>query len=259
VVSKSQRQRRLARARWERQQQRRSDTQLARRRRSRTVLVVTLALVLVAAVAGAVVWLTQGDDDLTALAESDASPTPVTCTYLDAGETPRDVGRPPAIPLDPAGTSATITLDGADVEVVLEPQAAPCTVSSWQFLAAADFFDDTPCHRLTTEATLQVLQCGSPDGSPNGGPGYRFAEENLAGASYPAGTVAMARTAEPVTTGSQFFLVYGDSQLPPNYTVVGRVVSGLDVVQAIAERGLADDGVAPAEPVTLDDLVVTTG
>jgi peptidyl-prolyl cis-trans isomerase B (cyclophilin B) len=259
VVSRSQRQRRLARERWERQQARRAEQQATRRRRQRIALVVTLAVVLVAGVAAGVFWLLQGDDELAAI-EDEATPTPVACTYEDdpAGS-PRDVGRPPAAPLDPPGVAATITLVGQDVEVRLLPEAAPCTVSSWQFLAGEDFFDDTPCHRLTTEATLRVLQCGSPDGSPNGGPGYRFAEENLAGATYEAGTVAMARTPEPGTTGSQFFVVYGDSELPPDYTVVGAVVAGLEVVTAIAERGLADNGVAPAEPVTLDDLVVVTG
>jgi peptidyl-prolyl cis-trans isomerase B (cyclophilin B) len=261
VVSKSQRERQLARAKWERQQARRQQQSDRRRRRTRTILAAVLSLLVVAGVAGVAVWFTQGDDDLAGLeADPAATPSAVSCTYVDddSGHA-KDVGRPPATPLDPAAQSATLTLDGKDVEVVLEPTRAPCTVNSWQFLASKDFFADTPCHRLTTAETLRVLQCGSPDGSPDGGPGYRFAEENLDGATYPAGTVAMARTDEPATTGSQFFVVYADSQLPAEYTVVGRVVSGLGVVQAIAKRGLAEDGVAPAKPVTLDDLVVVTG
>jgi peptidyl-prolyl cis-trans isomerase B (cyclophilin B) len=104
-----------------------------------------------------------------------------------------------------------------------------------------------------------VLQCGDPTGTGSGGPGYQFGEENLPADgqnNYPAGTVAMAN-AGTGTNGSQFFLVYEDSELPPEYTVFGQITQGLDVLAGIAAQGTADgseDG-TPKQPVTLDDLV----
>ena len=100
------------------------------------------------------------------------------------------------------------------------------------------YFDDTPCHRLTT-AGISVLQCGDPTGTGRGGPGYTFADENLEGASYPRGTVAMANGG-PDTNGSQFFLVYADTQLPPSYTPFGTITKGLDVLEQVAEAGSDD-------------------
>jgi peptidyl-prolyl cis-trans isomerase B (cyclophilin B) len=103
-----------------------------------------------------------------------------------------------------------------------------------------------------------VLQCGDPTGSGSGGPGYEFGLENTDGATYPAGTVAMAhRSGEPGSNGSQFFLVYEDSELPPEYTVFGHITQGLDVLADIAAQGTADgsDDGTPKQPVTLDDLV----
>jgi peptidyl-prolyl cis-trans isomerase B (cyclophilin B) len=205
---------------------------------------------------GLVVSLLSRDDGTTDAAATVAAGP---CQYLPlpaANQT--DVGLPPADPGDLGPLTATMTLNGEPVTIALDSEGAPCTVNSWQFLAANDFFADTPCHRLTSTATLKVLQCGDPSGTGTGGPGYRFAEENLEGATYGPGTVAMANTGGEVSTGSQFFLVWGETQLPPTYTVVGQVTDGLDVLTGIAEVGSVDtatDG-APAEPVTVDNLVV---
>src|SRR5690606_8040971 len=132
------------------------------------------------------------------------------------------------------------------------------TVNSLVHLAGAGFFDGTTCHRLTTSGTLRVLQCGDPEGTGSGGPGDEFGLENVDGATYEAGTVAMARRPdEPDANGSQFFLVYDDSELAPEYTVFGRITEGLDVLTGIAEAGTEDgssDG-APAEPVAIDSVV----
>jgi peptidyl-prolyl cis-trans isomerase B (cyclophilin B) len=107
-------------------------------------------------------------------------------------------------------------------------------------LANAGYFDKSLCHRLTTQG-LFVLQCGDPTltgaGSPTGWKGY--ADENLpkAGAkNYPAGTVAMANSGVN-TNGSQFFLVYADTQLGPNYTIWGKVTKGLDLLKKIGAVG----------------------
>ena len=113
--------------------------------------------------------------------------------------------------------------------------AVPCTTYSFRFLAQHDYYDDTHCHRLTLQG-IYVLQCGDPTGTGSGGPGYSFNDENLAGATYPAGTVAMAN-AGPNTNGSQFFICWKDTKLSPNYTPFGVVTSGLDVLRKIAAAG----------------------
>jgi len=126
----------------------------------------------------------------------------------------------------------------------LDAVKAPCTVNSFVYLASKKYFDATPCHRLTT-AGIFVLQCGDPTGTGGGGPGYEFADENLAGAVYPAGTVAMAN-AGPGTNGSQFFLVYKNTTLAPNYTPFGTITSGLDVLTKVAAAG-DDDSNGPGD------------
>ena len=112
---------------------------------------------------------------------------------------------------------------------------APCTTFSFRFLASRGYFNQTHCHRLTVQGIF-VLQCGDPTGTGSGGPGYSFNDENLAGATYPAGTVAMAN-AGPNTNGSQFFFVWKNTTLPPLYTPFGTVIGGLSVLQKIAAAG----------------------
>jgi peptidyl-prolyl cis-trans isomerase B (cyclophilin B) len=126
------------------------------------------------------------------------------------------------------------TTQGVIVVRALTAQA-PCTTFSFRFLAQRAYFNRTHCHRLTTRGIF-VLQCGDPTGTGSGGPGYRFNDENLAGATYPAGTVAMAN-AGPNTNGSQFFFVWKDTTLAPNYTPFGKVIAGMDVLRKIAAAG----------------------
>jgi peptidyl-prolyl cis-trans isomerase B (cyclophilin B) len=122
-----------------------------------------------------------------------------------------------------------------DITVRALTSAAPCTTYSFRFLIEHGFYNGTHCHRLTTQR-IYVLQCGDPTGTGSGAPGYSFNDENLAGATYPAGTVAMAN-AGPNTNGSQFFFTWKDTTLRPNYTPFGVVISGLDVLQRIAAAG----------------------
>ncbi|GAA5016584.1 peptidylprolyl isomerase [Kitasatospora paranensis] len=155
--------------------------------------------------------------------------------------------------------SATLRTSQGAVTFQALTDRAPCTTFSFRFLAEHDYFDRTHCHRLTTQR-LYVLQCGDPTGTGSGGPGYSFPDENLAGATYPAGTVAMAN-AGPDTNGSQFFFVWKDTKLSPNYTPFGRVTAGLDVLQKIAAGGEDDQNGAgdgyPTLPVTIRQVKIT--
>jgi peptidyl-prolyl cis-trans isomerase B (cyclophilin B) len=112
---------------------------------------------------------------------------------------------------------------------------APCTTFSFRFLASQGYYNNTHCHRLTVTG-IYVLQCGDPTGTGAGAPGYSFNDENLAGATYPAGTVAMAN-AGPNTNGSQFFFVWKNTTLAPDYTPFGTVIGGMNVLQKIAAAG----------------------
>ncbi|MEN9324534.1 MAG: hypothetical protein RL414_288 [Actinomycetota bacterium] len=152
------------------------------------------------------------------------------------GHTPAKVKQPTA-PAKKFAKTLTFSTNCGDIVVTLNPKA-PQTITNISTLANAGYYNKSLCHRLTTEG-LFVLQCGDPtatgSGSPTGWKGY--ADENLpaAGAkNYPAGTVAMANSG-PGTNGSQFFLVYADTQLGPNYTIWGKITKGLDLVKKIAE------------------------
>ena len=145
----------------------------------------------------------------------------------------------PTAPAKKLAKVLTLTTNCGDIVISLNPKA-PQTVTNISALANAGYYNKSLCHRLTTEG-LFVLQCGDPtatgSGSPTGWKGY--ANENLpkAGAkNYPAGTVAMANSG-PGTNGSQFFLVYADTQLGPDYTIWGKITKGLDLVKKISAVG----------------------
>lgn len=178
------------------------------------------------------------------------------CQYPAAGEKAKDVTPPNSgkVPTDPATVSVSMSTDQGNLGLILNNAEAPCTVNSFASLAQKGYFDDTVCHRLTTAPGLGVLQCGDPTGTGGGSPGYSFANEYPTNqypsgdpalskpVLYPRGSLAMAN-AGPNTNGSQFFLVYRDSQLPPNYTVFGTIDStGLATLDKIAESGVAGGG-----------------
>jgi peptidyl-prolyl cis-trans isomerase B (cyclophilin B) len=178
----------------------------------------------------------------------------------------------PAMTITPTTYTATIVTNCGTIVIALDGKNAPHTVNSFSFLAGKGYFTDTKCHRLTTEG-IYVLQCGDPTGTGSGGPGYTFKDEYLGDpalgkprssggqtyVTYPAGIVAMANSG-PDTNGSQFFLVYQDSTLGPDYTPFGRITSGLDIVKQIAAAGSspAGDG-APVQPVVIESFTVTKG
>ena len=272
-MASSKREKELARMRADRQAARRAA--VAARRRQRTlVLSGVAAAVVVAVIATLVVVKTRGGSKDTlaasptpsaspsAAADTTAAPNPTTgCAYTSSGTAARKVAKPPTAGFERTkAQTAVLTTSAGPVTLELASAKAPCTVNSFTSLAKAAFFNDTPCHRLTT-AGIFVLQCGDPTGKGSGGPGYVFPEENLMGAVYKRGTVAMARTNAKGTNGSQFFLVYKDSpSLPADYTPFGTIVGGLDVLDKIAKAGTDDkngagDG-APKTPVQLKTVVV---
>ncbi|MEZ0365776.1 protein translocase subunit SecD [Mycobacterium sp. pUA109] len=182
------------------------------------------------------------------------------CQYPPAvqpASKPVELPRSGRVPTDPAQVSVSMDTDQGPIGLTLDNGKAPCTVNSFISLAQQGYFDNTGCHRLTTAVSLSVLQCGDPDANGTGGPGYQFGNEYPTDqyppgdpalqdpVVYPRGTLAMAN-AGPNTNGSQFFLVYRDSQLPPQYTIFGSVdQAGLGTLDKIAAGGVASGGQAP--------------
>ncbi len=250
----SKREKELARQRAERQAARRAAA-AARRKQRNSVIAVVVAVLLVTVGLGALAAGLSGNDDATPLAaaspSADASAKPGECRYDEAGKASREVAKPPTEGVETKGVfTATLTLNVGTVVFEMDAAKTPCTTNSIRSLAHFAYYDKTPCHRLTSQGIF-VLQCGDPSGDGTGGPGYRFADEALEGATYPRGTVAMANSG-PGTNGSQFFLVYKDSALDPNYTPVGRITKGLDVLDAVAKVGSTTPGDGmPKKPVTL--------
>ena len=189
----------------------------------------------------------------------------------DAAAKPVKPPRTGKIPTDPAQVSASMATSQGNIGLMLANNESPCTVNSFASLIGQKYFDNTKCHRLTTSPDLGVLQCGDPKGDGTGGPGYGFGNEyptdqyppNDPKAQqpvvYPRGTLAMANSGQPNSNGSQFFMVYRDSQLPPQYTIFGTIQpDGLTVLDKIAKAGVAgggDDG-PPALEVTIRSLLL---
>ncbi|MGI8701959.1 MAG: peptidylprolyl isomerase [Nocardioidaceae bacterium] len=228
------------------------------RRNTGTVLVVVAVVVAVIAGFVALGLLVGGSDDTSA-----APATGSGCTAPPSPpSSPEQFPTPPSPALAESATwQVTLQTNCGPIVMELDGKSAPQTVASFLFLSEKHFYDDVPCHRLTTAAQgLFVLQCGDPTGTGSGGPGYGYGIENAPpSGAYPAGTVAMARTQDPNSNGSQFFIVYADTTLPTDgggYSIFGRVVSGLPIVKAVAKEGLAADGTAPKQPVSILSVAV---
>jgi peptidyl-prolyl cis-trans isomerase B (cyclophilin B) len=273
VATKKERQRELARQAYERRMTR----QARRARRTRQVWVSAIAAVLVIGVGtgslalAGVLFKTPAAAkkpvaSTTPSPSASAGPTSAMvngkCVYTAVGTAARKVSLPQAKPDTSATYTATMTTNRGTIVISLLNSKAPCTVNSFVSLAGQKFFDNTPCHRLTTtQSGIYVLQCGDPTGQGSGGPGYVFYTENLKGATYPAGTVAMANSGSADSNGSQFFLVYKDTPLPANYTPFGTITSGLSVLQAVANAGTdnsngAGDG-KPKEAVQIESMTIS--
>ena len=266
-----------AKRKLERQLERRAEK--ARKRRIYTIIGSALAAIVVIGAVVATVVITNrdsGSQTASAATTTPTTPAPGTpaapgqlpafaapaglgenCQYPASAEKASKPVNPPRtgkVPTDPAQISASMSTNQGNLGLMLDNAKSPCTVNSFASLANSGYFNETPCHRLTTSEGLSVLQCGDPTGEGTGGPGYQFGNEYPTDqfqpddpklqepVRYPRGTLAMAN-AGPGTNGSQFFLVYKDSELPPNYTVFGTIdETGLATLDKIAAGGVAGGG-----------------
>jgi peptidyl-prolyl cis-trans isomerase B (cyclophilin B) len=276
VASSKARQRKLARAKMERQLARRA-AKVRRQRQGWAIAVVGVVAVL--GIAGTA-WA------LGAFDKAKPKPAAASCTWNDTGGNAtelKDVGKPPATGQQRTGTETmTITTNLGVITASLDVAKAPCTVASFAYLASKNFYANAKCHRLMSKSYR--LQCGDPTGTGDGGPKYTFANEYVpdtpaptpsanpapsasddtaaSNVIYPAGSIVTANHGAD-TNGSQFYIIYKDSPLPPDFTLFGRVVGGLDIVNQVAAAG--DDGAFandegagghPKKEITIQTLTV---
>ena len=283
MAGKNERQRRQARERHRRQQEQR----VLRQQRVRRRWAIGTLAVLVAAGVGTLllVFLPGGSAKKTSASASkspSATPSATTvaepahhCSYASATPVAKKVSFPPATPDYTNSYQATLNTNQGKITFNLLNSKATCTVNSFVHLAEAGYFNNTQCHRLLTSG-IYVLQCGDPYATGatklncsatskigTGTPGYDFASENLTGAKYPAGTVAMANEGSATTNGSQFFIVFKDSTsgLTASYTPFATVSSGLGIVQNVAKDGYScqyaqSGGGAPKKKVIIDSVTI---
>jgi peptidyl-prolyl cis-trans isomerase B (cyclophilin B) len=291
LAGSRERERRRARERFEQQRSVHRERQRKNRKRAGIGLAVLCVLGLIA---GVTTVLVSGSGTATAAkkpaakvsatasptasATASASPAAVTepaqhCSYTSAsaGSVVKS-SLPTASPDYKAAYTASINTNLGPITIDLANSKATCTVNSFVHLASANFWNNTQCHRMSNSDSLYMLQCGDPTAKASlklscssttigtGGPGYEFASENLTGATYPAGTVAMANTGSADSNGSQFFLVFKQTALPADYTPFGKITSGLGILQNVAKAGTtctySAGGGVPKEKVIIDSVSI---
>jgi cyclophilin family peptidyl-prolyl cis-trans isomerase len=159
---------------------------------------------------------------------------------------------PPPLTVDATKKyTAKISTSAGDMTAELFPGDAPRTVNNFVFLARDGFYDGVIFHRVISGF---MIQGGDPTGTGTGGPGYRFEDEPVS-KRYTRGTLAMAN-AGPNTNGSQFFIMHADYGLPPNYTIFGKLTSGEEVVDTIANAP-KNSSDRPHDPVKINSVEIT--
>jgi peptidyl-prolyl cis-trans isomerase B (cyclophilin B) len=291
LAGSRERERRRARERFEQQRSAHRERQRKNRKRAGIGLAVLCVLGLIAGVTTIVVSgggtataakkpaaKVSATASPTASATASASPAAVTepaqhCSYTSASAgSVVKASLPSASPDYKAAYTASINTNLGAIKIDLANSKATCTVNSFVHLASADFWNGTQCHRMSNSDSLYMLQCGDPTAKASlklscssttigtGGPGYEFASENLTGATYPAGTVAMANTGTADSNGSQFFLVFKQTGLPADYTPFGKITSGLGILQNVAKAGTtctySSGGGVPKEKVIINSVSI---
>ena len=287
MAGKNERQRRQAREKYRRQQEQRRARQ--QRIRKRWLIGGSSFMAVLLIVSLLLVFLPGSGHKKAAASPSkkpSASPTATAvaepahhCDYTSASPAAKKVSLPPATPDYTDSYQATINTNLGKITFNLLNSKATCTVNSFVHLAQAGYFDKTQCHRVVNSG-IYVLQCGDPYATADaklscsttskvgtGTPGYDFASENLTGAKYPTGTVAMANEGTPTSNGSQFFIVFKDStsglntSTGPAYTPFATVSSGLGIVQNVAKDGYSCQyaqagGGVPKKKVIIDSVTI---
>jgi peptidyl-prolyl cis-trans isomerase B (cyclophilin B) len=298
VAGSRERERRRARERYEQQRSAHRERQRKNRKRAGIGLAVLCVLGLIAGVttvlvsgSGTATAAKKPTTKVSATASPSASATAsassaaVTepaqhCTYTSAsaGSVVKS-SMPTASPDYKAAYTASINTNLGPIKIDLANSKATCTVNSFVHLASDDFWNNTQCHRLSTSGGLYMLQCGDPTAKASqqlsctssalgsGGPGYEFADENLptagssGSATYKAGTVAMANSnngPSGSTNGSQFFLVFKNTTLGPDYTPFGTITSGLDILQNVAKAGTSCTFAGAGGGVPKDKVIINS-
>ncbi|MBI4939495.1 MAG: peptidylprolyl isomerase [Actinobacteria bacterium] len=280
-MSPTSREKAYARKRYEKWEQKQSVKQAARRARRRNTIAAVSAIAAVGLVVGGVMFFTRDSGSstdpvasATPTASASATPSASADTNNPCPDPTAKAGEAQSFDAAPSeadaqGKKFTVTVETTCGPLLMELDGskAPKAVASFVFLAKKGYFDNTPCHRLTTEGIF-VLQCGDPTGTGTGGPGYSYGPVENAPKDdlYPAGTIAMARQGgNGSSMGSQFFLVYKDSTIPSDnaggYTIMGTVTGGQDVVEKVAAGGVTGGGTdgAPARAVSITSTAVAQG
>ncbi len=201
-----------------------------------------------------------------------SQPGSTACAWSETGDPARDVKLPPTTPEYTGEVPSLWKTSIGDLKVTLDADKAPCTVESFASLAKQGYYDNTSCHRQGNDPGFEFLQCGDPyfdpkaaDADPktgSGGPGYTIPDEVDGSETYPAGTLAMANTGAANSGGGQFFIVFGDSQFPPNYTVWGHLdAASLETLKKATASGndgywAQSGGGRPKTPVTFKSITV---
>jgi len=254
-VSKQQRESREAIARLKRYEARQqlNATQRTRRVRDNIIAVAGVAVVVGLAAVTQVFYFTSGP----------GAPTPSPSETAVAGG---NVGAPDADLSEDRVWTGQLALNGTSVDISLDGTVAPQAVAGFVQDFQNDYYPLKNCHRLA--ADLSFLQCGSIDGAGSPDPAYSFGPIENAPTDdvYPAGSIAMARSADPYSNGHQFFILLTDTTLDGStggYSIVGSVTSGLDTIAALVAGGVdpatadpTDGSGSPVNPITITAFTI---
>ena len=231
-----------------------NDTRSTRRKDNRNSVLISVIAVVVA-VAAQFTYFSAGPGSVTATPSQTPSTQPSPSKTADAPDAAVAEGRE---------WTGSMTSNETKMNFVIDGKNAPKAAANFITLVKSGFYEGLTCHRITT-AGIYVLQCGDPDATGAGGPGYEFGpiENAPEGDNYGAGVLAMARRGGDANShGSQFFIVYSNSTIPSDavggYTVFGRLTDGLQGVLSVAAQGVAggaSDG-KPVSPAVLSRLTV---
>lgn len=186
----------------------------------------------------------------------ETSPPPTPASVSQVNQSKSTMLQKPGMLIDKSKTyTAVLKTSAGNITIALNASATPVTVNNFVYLARNNFYNGTPFHRVVKGF---MIQGGDPKGDGTGSPGYEFDDEPFTG-SYSRGTVAMANSG-PNTNGSQFFIMHADYPLQPNYVIFGRVVSGMEVVDAIATapvtRSFSGEPSKPINPIIVQSVEI---